>query len=71
MDVRGDSFADEEDPMTDDIEAPEADAVEQHQRLDPPDDLPGGYPRSVPFDVDPADAADQEREVRLDEDEYR
>lgn len=47
----------------------EADAAEQHQ-------LAGGgtrraYRETVPDYVDPADAADQYREVELDEDDYR
>ncbi|MQA05140.1 MAG: hypothetical protein GEV07_21245 [Streptosporangiales bacterium] len=47
----------------------EADAAEQHQ-------LAGGgsrraYRQLLPDDVDPADAADQYREVELDEDDYR
>lgn len=50
-------------------EAPEADAAEQRQGVRP---APARWPtRSLPFDVDPADAADQDRLVELDEDDYR
>jgi hypothetical protein len=49
-------------------DAPEADAVEQHRGVvDEGEDTP---PR-VPFDVDPADAYEQNRVVDYDEDEYR
>ncbi|MGI5154678.1 hypothetical protein [Microbispora sp. CA-102843] len=51
------------------IEAPEADAVEQHQLLNVPDDR--RWPERVPFDADPADVAEQERTVDLDDDDYR
>ena len=50
-----------------DIEASEADAVEQRQ-------LVGGLDErrnELPFEVDPADAAEQARVVELDEDDYR
>ncbi|HEU4676703.1 MAG TPA: hypothetical protein VFS29_11980 [Motilibacteraceae bacterium] len=59
------------------LEAPEADAIEQHLDV-VPDGGEQGYgvagegagtaPRD---DVDAADRADQEREVALDEDDYR
>jgi hypothetical protein len=51
-----------------DIETPEADAVEQQQDVvdNPPDEPP-----EVPYDVDPADAAEQSRSVEFDEDDYR
>ncbi|WP_377269523.1 hypothetical protein [Peterkaempfera sp. SMS 1(5)a] len=52
-----------------DIEAPEADAQEQHQELrqhrDDPDTGRAGY------DANPADATEQRRVVELDEDDYR
>lgn len=52
------------------LEAPEADAVEQEADVavaEPPEQLEG-----VPLEADPADAADQAREVALDQDEdYR
>ena len=51
-----------------DIEAPEADTVEQHRPLGESGDEP---PRTTPLDVDEADAADQSRVIELDEDEYR
>ncbi|WP_063780938.1 hypothetical protein [Nonomuraea sp. SBT364] len=67
MDVRGNeaNFADDEERP---LEAPEADAVEQHQRLSDDD---SGPRREIPFDVDPADAAEQDRVVELDDDDYR
>lgn len=51
-----------------DIEAPVADAVEQHTPVRNADD--GNY-ASVPLETDEADAADQRRVVELDEDDYR
>jgi hypothetical protein len=54
------------------IEAPEADAVEQHQQLNSAQE--NRWPERIPFEADPADAADQERTVNLedeDEDDYR
>lgn len=51
------------------IEAPEADAVEQHQLVTVPEDR--RWPEHVPFDADPADVAEQERTVELDDDDYR
>ena len=55
-----------------DMEAPEADAIEQHQEvIDDEEDAAGTGPRSVPFDVDEADAAEQERSVGFDDDDYR
>jgi hypothetical protein len=52
------------------LEAPEADAVEQEADVavaEPPE-----QPEGVPMEADPADAADQAREVALDQDEdYR
>jgi hypothetical protein len=62
-----------DDALTDEIadapdDAPVADAVEQHRGVvDEREDIP---PR-VPFDVDPADAYEQNRVVDYDEDEYR
>ncbi|MFW6205551.1 MAG: hypothetical protein ACOC96_11290 [Actinomycetota bacterium] len=49
-------------------EAPEADAFEQHQEVVEQDE---DIPSSMPFDADPADAADQHRVVDYDEDDYR
>ncbi|MEV7808244.1 hypothetical protein AB0O28_35380 [Microbispora sp. NPDC088329] len=51
------------------IEAPEADAVEQHQLVNVPDDR--RWPEHVPFDADPADVTEQERTVDLDDEDYR
>ena len=57
-----------------DMEAPEGDAIEQHQELFDDNDeenAVGTGPRRVPFDVDEADAAEQERSVGFDDDDYR
>ncbi len=57
-----------------DMETPEGDAIEQRQELiDDVDDesTAGTGPRRVPFDVDEADAAEQERSVGFDDDDYR
>jgi hypothetical protein len=51
-----------------DADAPEADAVEQQQRV--VDDEPDRS-ESVPDDVNPADAVEQGRPVGFDEDDYR
>jgi hypothetical protein len=61
--------------MTDsDREEPVDDVVEQQQSVPPAGieesdepELPG----RIPLEADPADAAEQAREVRLDDDEYR
>jgi hypothetical protein len=54
----------------DSLEAPEADVVEQQADVTPAE--PSRSRPGVPLEVDPADAADQAREVALDEDEdYR
>jgi hypothetical protein len=53
-----------------DIETPEGDAIEQHQELIP-DETVVSARREVPFDVNEADAADQERAVGFDDDDYR
>jgi hypothetical protein len=53
---------------TDDIEVPEVDAAEQHQFVHQAVDQVSGHVRD---DVDPADHADQEREVALDEEDDR
>jgi hypothetical protein len=52
------------------IETPEDDAIEQHQELIP-DETVVGVRREVPFDVNEADAAEQERAVGFDDDDYR
>ncbi|MFC4122412.1 hypothetical protein [Nonomuraea zeae] len=69
MDTRGDDGTyDEEEEEELSIETPEADAAEQHREL-----RQGGgrLRREVPLDVDPADAAEQDRVVELDDDDYR
>lgn len=55
------------------IETPAEDAAEQQAPLSPEEDeeIPGRLIQRIPFDADPADAADQEREVEFDEDDYR
>ncbi len=52
------------------LEVPEADAVEQAR---PAVAVPAdpGLPDDIAMDADPADLAEQAREVDLDEDEYR
>jgi hypothetical protein len=55
-------------PATDDLEAPEADAVEQRAEVVPESDEDVG---DIPLDVDPADAVEQARTVGGDEDDYR
>lgn len=50
------------------VETPEADAQEQRQPLRG-EDAP--HRPTLPVEADEADAADQAREVELDEDEYR
>ena len=70
MDVNPTDDAERDDslPADLDVEAPEADAVEQHTDIrEQRDRLVGG----IPFDADEADAADQSRVVELDEDDYR
>jgi len=51
-----------------DIEVPEADAVEQRATVSTE---AVSRVASIPPEADPADAADQQREVELDDDEYR
>jgi dihydrolipoamide dehydrogenase len=53
-----------------DIETPEDDAIEQHQEV-VPDEALAGVRREVPFDVNEADAAEQDRAVGYDDDDYR
>ncbi|MCF6526541.1 hypothetical protein [Streptomyces sp. JJ36] len=60
---------DADEPEEEQIEAPEADAAEQHAELLQQRDLPMTERR--PHEVDPADAAEQARVVELDEDDYR
>ncbi len=51
-----------------DMETPEDDAIEQHQEVI---ETETGARREVPFDVNEADAAEQERAVGYDDDDYR
>ena len=53
-----------------DIETPEGDAIEQHQEVIA-DEAVASPRREVPFDVNEADAAEQERAVGFDDDDYR
>ncbi len=53
-----------------DMETPEDDAIEQHQEL-VPDEAVTVTRHERPFDVDEADAAEQERTVGFDDDDYR
>ena len=53
-----------------DMETPEGDAIEQHQEVTS-DEAAATARREVPFDVNEADAAEQERAVGFDDDDYR
>jgi hypothetical protein len=53
-----------------DLETPEGDAIEQHQEVIA-DEAVATARREVPFDVNEADAAEQERAVGFDDDDYR
>lgn len=68
MDIRGDEITYDEEEGELSIETPEADAVEQHREML---QSVGRLRRELPLDVDPADAADQDRVVELDDDDYR
>jgi len=52
------------------METPEGDAIEQHQEV-VENEEPAVTRRAIPFDVDEADAAEQERDVGFDDDDYR
>ena len=55
-----------------DLETPVPDAAEQEIPVtEEPGEPAGEQPPEVPFDANEADAAEQHREVVLDEDEYR
>jgi hypothetical protein len=55
-----------------DLEAPDADAAEQHQELTPEqDDDESLEAREPPLEADEADAAEQAEAVIPDDDEYR
>jgi hypothetical protein len=54
------------------LEAPEADAVEQHEAADPATaDAGPDEPVTVPLESDEADAAEQARPVPAGDDDYR
>jgi len=53
-----------------DLETPEDDAIEQSQEV-VADETVTRLPREIPFDVNEADAAEQERAVGYDDDDYR
>lgn len=55
------------------IERPEADSAEQDKDVIPGADEEDGphQEQQIPFEADAADAAEQGREVKSDEDEYR
>lgn len=59
----------EPDPSESSVETPLEDAAEQSADVVADERVAG--PREVPLDVDPADLADQAREVVDDEEEYR
>ena len=52
------------------METPEGDAIEQHQEV-VADETAGGTRHEAPFDADEADAAEQERAVGFDDEDYR
>ncbi|MBO2455120.1 hypothetical protein J4573_49100 [Actinomadura barringtoniae] len=52
------------------IETPEEDAAEQLADAAGEDEGPE-WPQQIPFDADEADVAENARQVRLDEDDYR
>lgn len=69
MDVHGDEeilVPDSPEAAEIDLEAPEADAVEQHTPIEP---APAAVEPAP--DVDEADRFDQQQVVALDEDDYR
>jgi hypothetical protein len=70
MDIRGDEghFAEGEELS---MEAPEADAAEQQRQLGEGGEGGTQARRETPLEVDPADAAEQDRVVELDDDDYR
>lgn len=52
-----------------DLEAPEADAAEQHHELHERPDRE--LPEAAPMEADPRDVVEQRRVVEIDEDDYR
>jgi hypothetical protein len=55
------------------LERPPDDAVEQDQDVIPDEDEPddGAVRQEIPLEADEADAAEQERALSLDEEDYR
>ena len=53
-----------------DMETPEGDAFEQRQEIIA-DETATGARHEIPLDVDEADAAEQERAIGFDDDDYR
>jgi hypothetical protein len=53
-----------------DLEKPAPDSEDQ-QWAEDTEAAPGKEPAELPLDVDEADAAEQRREVNVDEDDYR
>ena len=54
------------------METPEDDAIEQHQELvEDEDAVVSRARRPVPYDVNEADAAEQDRSAGFDDDDYR
>jgi hypothetical protein len=53
------------------LETPEDDALERAAAADPEDDGAPPDHEHDSLEVDPADRADQDREIALDDDEYR
>jgi hypothetical protein len=53
------------------MEVPAADSIERLRSAGGDDQDVIGEPPEVPFDVNEADAAEQQRTVELDEDDYR
>ncbi|TMR08358.1 hypothetical protein ETD86_48150 [Nonomuraea turkmeniaca] len=67
MDIRGDEGPFDEEGAEFSVETPEADAAEQHREVR----QNAGVRGELPLEADPGDAADQDRVVDLDDDEYR
>lgn len=54
-----------------DLERPEEDSAEQDQEAVPSGDEPAAGEHEVPLEADEADAAEQERALGLEDDDYR
>ncbi|MFI0452899.1 hypothetical protein [Actinomadura sp. 6N118] len=52
-------------------EAPEADVVEQLEPAEGDEETEQEWPQEVPFDADEADAVENARVIRIDDDDYR